>query len=194
MDAETLAAVWGKDLRRFPRRAVEASPLNETTRTFLADVGLPHSAAPFLSFGRVYSATSDSEVYLPTLRAAFDLDESELDRFILIGADGADDPIAIDRETDEVVWLVEEEDGGAVRYVNQSVEHLARCLLAYRSFVAEVTARDEMAYLERRYTDAQVERLEAALRQADAQAVNEGAMWAVELATLRADDAELDSN
>ena len=192
MKAEELSAIWGKEIVRFPRRAAAAAPIGNATRDFLTEVGLPHSAAPFLSFGRVYSADSDSEVYLPSMRVAFGLDDPEFDRFILIGSDGSDDPLAIDRETDEVVWLVEEEEGGVVRFVNVDVESLARCLVVYREFVGKVTQGDEMAFLENRFDEASIDWLEAALRQADARALSEGAMWAIEIQSLRAAAAETD--
>ncbi len=176
---------WGRQLARFPRRAVAAHDLGEANRHFLSEVGLPKSAAPFLSFGKVFSATSDSAVFLPTVRAAFDLEDEEFDAFITIGSGGADDPIAIVTTTHEVVILLDEEEETRLAYVNASVETLAKCLLVYRNFVERVTREDEMAYLEERFQLDDVVTLEGEIAAIDSAALEEGAMWCAEVSGLR---------
>jgi hypothetical protein len=194
MDAEQMREQWGKQLVRFPRSIVAGAKVGATNRELLSEVGLPHSAAPFLSFGSQSTVGSEHRVFLPTVSQAFGVEDEQLDDFLIIGSDGGGNPIAIHTGTHDVVWLGEEEDSGVVLFVNGDVGGLLRCLSAYRDFVKRVTEEDDMAFLEDRFSDEDIDWLAERMREADARALSEGAMWSLELESMRQAVAEADES
>ena len=93
IDASTFIAEWqarpGYALTRFPREALAPYQLPAGAVDFLAEAGLPSSAAPFLVFRMPKSGR------LETMADTWQLDES-FSRWINIGHNGSGDPIVID--------------------------------------------------------------------------------------------------
>jgi hypothetical protein len=97
-------------------------PLDLESRAILVDVGLPDAAAPYLSF----------RAGPGMLQAAMEWSggAEELERFIEIGADGAGNPIAVDK-SDASVWLLDHDRAFDRFFVNSTVARLAECLLVF---------------------------------------------------------------
>jgi hypothetical protein len=91
---------------------------------------LPRRAAPFLGFDRADDPTPLLEAFpAPLDRPHADL--CDLAPYLVIGTDGAGDPLCIEPATG-VVWRFDHEDGFRTRqFVNSGVRHLAECLLAF---------------------------------------------------------------
>jgi len=91
---------------------------------------LPKSAAPFLSFRNSAQPRPIWEVF--GIAADWSAtDRARLAPYLVIGFDGADNPLCLEKDSGEV-WLLDHERGfNGLEFVNHSVSQLAECLLAY---------------------------------------------------------------
>ncbi|SIT94016.1 SUKH-4 immunity protein [Pontibacter indicus] len=166
-------------LFRFYMHDLSDKGLNEETIAFMSTVGLPTSAAPFLSFA------GDSEKELSSI---FDTFETRVDRhkyFLSIGSDGAGDPVCIDLQNEcQVVTLNHEEDFEPT-FMNSSVRELFQFLTLYKRFVGEIIRENgEDAFLDADFTDSQYEKLKKGMEEVDNRALRTNTFWAQELAQL----------
>ena len=168
-----------EELHRFDVHYISGKGLNEGTADFLSIVGLPTSAAPFLSFA------GDSERKLCSICDTFETREDRYKYFLSIGSDGAGDPVCIDlRNECQVVTLNHEEDFEPI-FMNSSVGELFQFLTLYKKFVEEVIrVNGEDAFLDANFTDSQYEELKKAMEVADNNALRTNTFWAQELAQL----------
>ncbi len=158
--------------------------LRQTTIDFLNEAGLPDNVAPYLS---LVKDTSDLFDGINKLTKQYDFLEKEYEKFVVIGADGSGNPLAIDTaEGDKIVWL-DHEDMFSSRYVNRSISELAETLLIYRDFISEILRDNgEDAYLDSNFTDTQFEALKQKINLVDSQALIEDGFWKDELEMLLA--------
>lgn len=174
MYAATFRGAWesvGDQLRQYPAEAVSASKLPEDVKHFLVVAGLPAEAAPFLTFGP------------GTLDWLDPLDDSA--SLYPVGSDGSGDSIAVDLHG--VVWLIDHEQPTHRSLMNSSVPALARCLIAYRTLVAEVIASEgDDAYLNDRIPKHMTEAFSKAVRAIDPDAATSETFWGRELSRLNA--------
>ena len=106
----------------FPADAVSSLAIAASDADWLTKVGLPRSAAPYLSFGSKY------EINIPTVTELWGVNDGG--RYRAIGSNGSGDPIAIDTATaGEVVYLSHDNAFQRV-FINSSVTKLAEVLLA----------------------------------------------------------------
>jgi hypothetical protein len=89
---------------------------------------LPNSAAPYLSFDAAANPAKIYDVYGASADWT-DEDRVRLDSYLMIGTDGAGNPICWDGRA--VVLLDHEDRFRTVQFVNSSVSQLCECLLAY---------------------------------------------------------------
>lgn len=170
-----------EELCTFDAAAAATLGLPGDESNWLTTVGLPKSAAPFLSFG------DDAERGLPTvrqfLRGARDLPHGE--RYRVIGSNGSGDPVAIDvAEKGAIVYLNHDNRFERV-LINSSVRKLATSLAAFAKMVAAAQAANgEDAYIGGNVPAAAIDTLRNAIRRADPAALAPGAMWAGELESL----------
>ena len=143
---------------------------------FLTNIGLPDSAAPFMSFEEI-ARNGLSKVYdvWGTKSDYSTEDISRLDNYLVIGSDGAGNPLVIDIKNDCKVLHLEHEDlFKTVTFVNSSVFNLAEFLLEVRSLISEFNRlsleRDENDQIPARFKDASI----AKLKKIDAKATVEG--------------------
>ncbi len=101
------------------------SSVDATSRAILAEVGLPDSVVPFLSFrsgpGMLHAARHRDAV------------GDDVIGFVEIGFDGAGNPIAID-PSDGTVWLFDLDQAFDRTFMNSSVALLAEALVAFSSW------------------------------------------------------------
>ena len=152
----------------------------ESTLAVLSTVGLPSQAAPFLSFNQTLAEFQSLDTY-------FQLGASTWKRFVIIGADGAGNPIVLDTGTQDQVLLLDHNNDFVALPINQSLSTFSGCLVVYSQFVDNlVTSRGSGAYLKANFTDAQFSSLREALRTVDNQTVELRGFWYDELAGLLA--------
>lgn len=130
---------------------------------FGSDV-LPEAAAPCLSFSKAARPAHIYEVFGSRSNWS-DEDRSRLAPFLVIGSDGAGNPICVEEDTGSVILLDHEDNFRTRQFVNSSVRQLGECLLAYMG------EKDAI-------------RFKAALTSIDAEALRDGSFWAYELAGI----------
>lgn len=186
MHHEDILAHWraqAEPTTQYVEQALLTYDFQPATRAFLIQVGLPVQAAPFLSFSRHVTLTRGG---FYQVQQQYDLAEN-FAYYIAIGSDGAGNPIVINtQQRDRIEWL-DHEDDFAPHYVNASVQVLASCLVVYDRFIEHVQqAGGEDAYLDAQFTDSQFAALRDGLLAEDAQALEEGGFWQLELKELLA--------
>jgi hypothetical protein len=165
---------------KFSADSLSKFGFQESTLSVLSTVGLPFQAAPFLSFNQTLAEFQSLDTY-------FQLEDSTWKRFIIIGADGAGNPIVLDTNTQDEVLLLDHDNDFVALPVTQSLLILLGCLVVYSQFVDElVTSRGSGAYLKANFTDAQFASLREALRTVDSQTVESRGFWHDELVGLLA--------
>jgi SUKH-4 immunity protein len=91
---------------------------------------LPKSAAPCLSFREAAQPRPIWEVF-GTAADWSAADRARLAPYLIIGFDGAGNPLCLKKDSGEV-WLLDHERGfNGLEFVNHSVSQLAECVLAY---------------------------------------------------------------
>ena len=140
-----------------PPERLTALRIPEDARQFLAEAGLPKSCGPFLTFEEVAQGLPRLwEVYSPGQWTAREL--VPMEPYLMLGSEGAGDPICLDERDGRVVLLDHEIHFREVRaFVNCSLPQLAESLLIYETVPAESRSEE--------------------LRRIDPPAVEKGAFW-----------------
>lgn len=156
-----------------PPKLIAGVSLSDENRQFLTEAGLPESCAPCLTFEDVAQGLQRIwEVFAP---GQWKTNEKlGLERYGMIGSDGAGNPICLDEQTGRVV-LIDHEllfdpkvRDRSITFVNSSIRQLCECLLAVSTLPsAELTS---------------------AIQQIDKPAAASGTFWSYETATLPEDD------
>jgi hypothetical protein len=182
LSPKDFVARWGTDypLQRFGKKTLERLVLADEDKEFLAQAGLPESAAPFLNFDVPTSGE------LPTVADTWD-QPKEFRRYRVIGGDGSGNPLAIDEQSKgEVVCLDHESDFARV-FMNKTIRQFAESLLAYQKMVRDaVAANGQDAYLNGQVPVAAREELKRELARIDPAAIAAGCFWHAELQNLDA--------
>ncbi|MBC5773144.1 SUKH-4 family immunity protein [Pontibacter sp. KCTC 32443] len=166
-------------LFRFDMHDLSDKGLNEETIAFMSIVGLPTSAAPFLSFA------GDSEKVLSSIFDTFETGEDRHKYFLSIGSDGAGDPVCIDLRNECHVIILNHEEDFEPTFMNSSVNELFQFLTLYKKFVEKIIrVNGEDAFLDADFTDSQYEELKKAMEEVDNKALRTNTFWAQELAQL----------
>ena len=180
MDYKELINDWESEkLFRFDKHDLSDKGANEETVDFLSAVGLPTSAAPFLSF------VGDSEKDLSSIFDTFETGEDRHKYFLSIGSDGAGDSVCIDLQNECQVVTLNHEENFEPTFINSSVKELFQFLTLYKRFVEEIIrVNGEDAFIDATFTDIQYEKLKKAMEAADRKALMNNNFWAQELAQL----------
>jgi hypothetical protein len=135
-ELEFRAAFNDAGLSTFELAVVTTLGLPAEEANWLTNVGLPTSAAPFLSFG------DNDERRLPAVGEIFRgvRNPPAADRYRVIGGDGAGNPVVLDLEAHGAIVCLDHENRFARVLVNSSVRQLATCLTAYAKMVAAAQA------------------------------------------------------
>ncbi|MEP4531618.1 MAG: SUKH-4 family immunity protein [Cyclobacteriaceae bacterium] len=174
---DTFLQHWTSDeLLTFDRSAFERLNINSDQVNFLTEIGLPKDAAPFLTF----------ENELRTLNELYELDESEFETKIVIGSDGAGDPICIEL-TNQRIYVCDHEDDFEPRFMNTAVIELFKFLSLFKAFAEQlINDKGEDAFIDANFSDYELLELTSKLRFIDPTALETSTFWNQEFETLRA--------
>jgi len=178
---------WGKNeqgLQPITLDTLDRFALNKESVNFLSEIGLPTSAAPFLSFvGDARANKQYSTINFLTDR--FNFLESEFRKYIVIGFYGHGDIIAINTANNFTIEWLDHENYFSSKFMNSSVSQLANCMLCYRDFVKAVNKGKTADKGLKFFTETQFDTLHDILESIDERAVREG-FWKQELEILLA--------
>lgn len=168
-----------KSFNRFKPDDFKDLAMDSSTIQFLTTVGLPHDAAPFLSF-----APGD----LKTIRQLYSTNNTDHNFLVEIGSDGAGDPICIDMQHNCRIVALEHNNQFARRFVNSSVQELFAFLTLYKEFVENLLRdKGDDAFIDSNFTDEDVDVLLEKLMRVDREAFSDDqTFWAQEIQDLRA--------
>ena len=128
------------------------------------DADLPNEAAPCLSFKDAELMPAIWEVLGPADPWTAK-DKNRLEKYRIIGADGAGNPMCVETGSGEI-WLLDHEDQfRTTQFVNSGISQLAECLLAYMG------EKDPATFL-------------AAIKELDPPAVRKGSFWFQEAVSI----------
>jgi hypothetical protein len=180
MDRFNYQSKWDeKELNKFKVEDFNGLNVNDFTIGFLTNIGLPDSAAPFLSFDRQE---------LKTIKEIYDT-QNESDRFLIdIGSDGAGDPICIDTKNNCEIVALDHEDNFARRFTNSSVDKLFAFLTIYKEFGDNlILLRGDTAFIDSNFLDEDLEGLLIQLKLVDKRALdNDETFWNREIEMFKA--------
>ncbi|NYV73226.1 SUKH-4 family immunity protein [Streptomyces sp. UH6] len=133
----------------------------------LADVGIPEEAAPFLAF-------DNPQLPCPLESWAFsEVPVEDADRFVVIGSDGSDNPVMLDRTRPGFVLLIDRERGTGAHVFNTGIPRFLSSLLAFRDYVdLRNSSSSPMAALQT---------LTKRLEEIDSEAWDMGSLWRAEI-------------
>lgn len=182
MKPEEFKNIWtleDDNLNPISREKLNGLGLSESSIEFLAESGLPDSAAPFLSFSKNSNDVYDSVQKLTTV---YDFLEPEYEKYIIIGSCNDGDPIVINTRNNDRIEYLDHEDYFSSQLFNSDLVATAKCLLAYRNFVKSVQLENgEDAFLESNFTDRQFEKLKLDLKDADLESMDNYGFWIQQL-------------
>jgi SUKH-4 immunity protein len=182
MDTLSIKKYWtdkGEALYSYKRSQLDNKRLNEITRRFLAECGLPKDAAPGLSFDNWESET------IPTPNQVLRIDFEELNDYLMIGSNGSGDPICIDlKSNNEVVYLNHDNYFKRV-FMNSSVSQLLKAIIRYESFGASLNPTFENnIFSKRKFSDKEYNQLKQDFLTIDNHCLDDNSWWLAEVEGL----------
>ena len=180
MDRFDYQSKWDKkELNKFTRDDFKDLTVNETTIDFLVTIGLPDSAAPFVSFDRKE---------LKTIKDIYSTGDSNDSFLVDIGSDGAGDPICIDIRNNCKIVALDHEDNFSPRFVNTSVQELFTFLTIYKDFGDKLRKmRGDDAFIDSNFTDNELNELLGQLNSVDKKALaSDDTFWSREIQIFKA--------
>ena len=170
---DTFLQHWTPDeLLTFERSALERLNINPKQINFLTEIGLPRDAAPFLTF----------ENELQTLNENYGLDEPEFLTKIVIGSDGAGDPICIEL-TNQRIYACDHEDDFEPRFMNSSVTELFKFISLIAEFNKRPLENEEDDF---EFTDEELFDLTTKMRLLDPKALEPSTFWHDDIEEMKA--------
>ena len=160
------------DLLTFQRSTLEQLNINEEHINFLTEIGLPKDAAPFLTF----------ENELKSLNEIYKLDEPELQTKIVIGSDGAGDPICIEL-TNQRIYACDHEDDFEPRFMNSDVVELFKFLSLIEEFNKRPLENEKDDF---EFTDEELFELTTKMRLLDPKALEPETFWHEDIEEMKA--------
>ncbi|MEO3946234.1 SUKH-4 family immunity protein [Gorillibacterium sp. CAU 1737] len=178
MGPEQYVSKWkemqGEELMRFHEDSLQDVTLDQETKRFLTEAGLPGSAAPGLDFNTFFESVAEWGGW----------DES-LHHYHRFGSTGWGDPICLDETDGSVVHLDHEKDGKRRTFINSSLLQFAEFLLSYRQFIKETLDENgEDAYMDNNIPERLMKWIAEEFERIDPAACRKGAFWATELRNL----------
>lgn len=135
--------------------------LQEHTKKFLSIVGLPPEAALYLSFSTNKQGSWNSIARIIDIDTALD---SSFKNLIQIGSDGSGNAIVINTENNDIIELLDHDNGFKLIFINSSIKSFSFSLLAYSRFISSILAN---SYFDTHFTDEQFNTLKNRLILAD---------------------------
>ena len=166
----------------FDINRIDKFGFNKPTSDFLATVGLPKDAAPFLSFVENNDIQYEGMLKLTDY---FDFLESDFDKYIVIGSNGNGDEIVIDIEDRCYIKLLDHENNFSEEFINSSIEKLYFSLMIYQGFIDNLQKElGEDALFDYKYTDEHLDLLKINLFENEPESLNASAFWTEEIEIL----------
>ncbi len=185
IEPEEFARRWGsteEELVPLDPELMKSWNIGADSIQFLAEAGLPDSAAPFLVFGQagrlweVWDFAEDAE-YARELFASY----------IQIGLTETGNPLCLDEDQNGMVLMLDPEFGfQALTFVNSTVQQLAECLLVYRVALEEIQrSYSEEAGINKELLAGIADWVEQEVMRIDSRAMGRECFWNNEVALLR---------
>jgi len=167
-----------KEMPIFPLDLEKLSSFSLKPQTIdFLKIGLPKHLAPYISFKTGYKPSNSIE----TLNRIYDIHD-EFEKYVVIGADGSGNPIAINTANDDSVEWLDHEDYFAGTYFNASIEAMLQFFLIYEDFLETIRKENgEDAAINSNFTDEQFMDMKNKMLFVDAKAVHEPGFWKEEL-------------
>ena len=185
-----LQALWDESeadcvLEPFGAEALEGVNIDPVSKAILVELGLPESAAPFLSFRAPYDGALP-RVSAPSYEGG--VEQEGLDHLRIIGSGGDGSPICLDEQRGGAVVLLDHENGFDVVEMSSDVAGLLRALAAYADWHARVVDELGAEWSPESLTEDLVAKGDALLAKADPRAFKPRSFWHAELHGI--DDSE----
>ena len=142
--------------------------LDQKSIEFLFDLGLPNDVLD-LSFDYL---TEDLE----TVNETWKIGDAEFDKYVNIGFNGSGDPIAINTENGEVVYL-NHDDGFKEIYINADIEKFARCGIEIIEFQNNLKKLKPDSYYSTEFSDEELIKLKNSLIEIDDKVFENDTHW-----------------
>ena len=149
--------------------------LRDSSIQFLNTVGLPQSAAPFLSF-----VTDSDDIYkgIHKLTKIYEFLEPEFDKYIVIGSCSDGDPIVVNTGLEDRIEYLDHEDYFSSKPFNSNFSSLTDSLIAYKKFIDRVLKENgEDAIMNSNFSDEQFEALKLELLLVDSKIIKQNGFW-----------------
>ena len=184
---------WEADLSEYEEGLMTAkkdcpllNSLPEELKVFLLSTGLPHGAAPFLSFD---SIGREGLVYIFDVWGVpsnYSEDErTRLSQYYILGSDGAGNPIAIDVSNNYNIVLLDHEDSfKTIKFINSTLFQMAEFLLLVRGMMSKAGDEIDEGGLDNEIPSSYKNKLFTALEIVDYVACQENKFWRVEVGGL----------
>ncbi|WP_291967822.1 SUKH-4 family immunity protein [Maribacter sp.] len=149
--------------------------LRDASIQFLNTVGLPESAAPFLSF---VTDSDDLHKGIHKLTKIYEFLEPEFDKYIVIGSCSDGDPIVVNTELDDRIEFLDHEDYFSSKPFNTNFSSMTDSLIAYKNFIERVQKENgEDAFMNSNFSDEQFETLKNEILLADSKIQKQNGFW-----------------
>lgn len=92
---------------------------------------LPSDAPLYISYSKENDSLWVDSISKLWLREGYD-------NYIQFGSDGAGNPICIDLNDDDSIWILDHDNNFEAIYINQKIDYYAKCLLVYKNFLCDI--------------------------------------------------------
>ena len=167
-------------------RNINAGFLGERDKTILMDIGLPGSAAPYISFSGEeefggYSLRDRISKFEGVPEEDIDAEDAVLDNTCVLGQCGMG-YIVINKRGE--IWVLDF-DSFDEYYANRSLDDFLDCLYEYKMFVTRIHEKYGQGFIEDLMTESDLEVFEKTLRSIDKEILDEDYYWGEEIQSMR---------
>ncbi|HLS36725.1 MAG TPA: hypothetical protein VK023_00510 [Sphingobacterium bovisgrunnientis] len=104
--------------------------LKTNTKLFLLK-GFPRDAPLYIFFNKENECLWVESITKGWLHEGYD-------NYIQFGSDGAGNPICIDLNDNDSIWILDHDNDFEEIYINQKIDYYAQCLLVYKNFLYDI--------------------------------------------------------
>jgi hypothetical protein len=167
-------------------RNINVGFLGERDKTILMEIGLPGSAAPYISFSGEeefggYSLRDRISKFEGVPEEDIDAEDAVLDNTCVLGQCGMG-YIVINKRGE--IWVLDF-DSFDEYYANRSLDDFLDCLYEYKMFVTRIHEKYGQGFIEDLMTESDLEVFEKTLRSIDKEILDEDNYWWEEIQSMR---------
>ncbi|MCX2573582.1 hypothetical protein [Pedobacter sandarakinus] len=178
MNLETYKIYWGEKNEILHVTNLQNSIIKHDTDYFLTFWGLPSNVAPFLNFEDLNNRK------LLSANEFFDLNNDLLDSFLVLGTNGAGDPICIDINIDDEIVYLNHDNNFERIYINKDIYKFATSLIHYDQFTSSLIDSSAVNYERKKFTDQAFKELKNDFENIDNTCFAYNSFWTSELDAL----------